>query len=772
MIDIGGKISGVADAAGDIVDAITGESEKGPKVTRSCLIEEVSKHLNPDKQVFPCSIKGDEAIKKAFSEFVPPEIFAATAALGITDLDLGSAVNMVSNVASMMDEADPEEAKELRPICLETLIKGESACQCPNPGSVSATIRPESEEVEAILENDEIPFLVLTGIDAAFLQFVVNLSGIFQKEGGITGSKEEVRIKAIYLYLKSREIMGYGGDEDTPGTTGLFGLGSTERNDDHYHWQNMRAIEKKMDDRSISSTELDLDDKLSWSGFENMVSRCAGALSDIDIKDPIITGSLNAFFDNINEIIGKIDLPFDLPIGDIKGMASISFEGEAADNFDLSQILEQMGITPTAYDGAKTYFLEGLISAAFSPFNVLGWAVKVINWLLALFQAMFTDKDFDTTFKTFPEPDLGKNDFGIFFSCIILDIVFNWLLRLAGDLQFSDMNFSRIGDNFRNFFSAWAPPDDETWTNLKEEKGLLGAFLLYNTEIEGSSGGERIPQNATFMIFDFFMFTFMGYYCMRYLSTSTSVGGNFAGVGRTLLVCLLLTIVHNYIITGVYREVSFNFLWISMFGAIFGIFMFEMFKAIGHWSHLFTVALIGCVIGFAWSALDWRDIVYTALMGFMISAYMASNIGEFGMLNLEDWNETDEAELSREENYTGIKFQLEGGEDVHGIELMLERTTTGRPNFDTQSFFIVNGYLPQNEDSGEALEVPAGKYKVYFTKRKKDGALINLADTDPPEVIKVHSEANTTLVTEIDIPATEAESETPFKIFLQWENVF
>jgi hypothetical protein len=198
--------------------------------------------------------------------------------------------------------------------------------------------------------------------------------------------------------------------------------------------------------------------------------------------------------------------------------------------------------------------------------------------------------------------------------------------------------------------------------------------------------------------------------------------------------------------------------------------MFEMFKAIGQWSHIFVVVLLGAVIGFAWSALDWRDIVYTVLMGFIIMAYMASNVGEFGKLNLEDWNESDEAELSRAENYTGIRFLLSGGENVHGIELMLERTTSDDKTFDTKSYFIVDGYLPKNEDSGEELKVPPGKYKIYFSKRDNNGGIILPTATDPSEVIKVHPEANNTLVTEIDIPATEAESETPFKIFLQWDN--
>ena len=43
---------------------------------------------------------------------------------------------------------------------------------------------------------------------------------------------------------------------------------------------------------------------------------------------------------------------------------------------------------------------------------------------------------------------------------------------------------------------------------------------------------------------------------------------------------------------------------------------------------------------------------------------MASNIGEFGMMPLEDWNETDEAELSREDNYTGIIVEPGSPEEI------------------------------------------------------------------------------------------------------------
>ena len=89
MIDIGGSLGGVADAAGDIVDAITGDDEEGPKVTRSVMSKNVSKHLDPDKQVFPCTIKGDKALKKAVSELVPTTVWAGATALGLFKMDAG-----------------------------------------------------------------------------------------------------------------------------------------------------------------------------------------------------------------------------------------------------------------------------------------------------------------------------------------------------------------------------------------------------------------------------------------------------------------------------------------------------------------------------------------------------------------------------------------------------------------------------------------------------------------------------------------------------------
>jgi hypothetical protein len=765
MIDIGGAL----DAAGDVVDAITGEEEEGPKVTKAVMSKNVSKYLDPDQQVFLCSMKGDQSTRKAMSEFVPTAVWAGAAALGLWKMDAGDIINTASNVLSMFQDADPEGARELRPICLDTLIKGEDACYCPTPTTVTAQVEERSQEVQAILETDTVPFLVLSGMDAAFLKMTVMLGDVFRKNGGIKGGIEEVRIKAIYAFLKIREYVGYSDDRDTPGSFNLFGFGSNNRDNDHYHWQNMSAIDGKMRERGISFDEFDFDEKFSISEFQSMASRCIGALSDVNLSDTFIQDALKNLFGKIEEVIGNLDLPFDIPLGDITG--SFDFSAEAGDS-DLMDYARQLGITPTAFDGAGSYFLDAIVKMAFSPFNMIGWIAKVLNWFLSMCEAIFTDKDFGTTYKTFPEPDLGNNDLGIMLSFIFCDLIFNWLLRPIGAVQFSDMDFSRIRTNFSNFFTAWAPPEnDSNWDRLREEKGLLGAFFLYGTGIGSSESGDgpRLDEDASRLIFDFFMFMFLGYYCMRYLSTSTSVGGNFAGVGRTFAVWLVFTIFHNYIITGVYHEVAFNSLWISLFGIIFGISLFEIFKAIDQWAHIIVYALMAGIIALAWRALEWDDIIYTVLMGIVVMAYMASNIGEFGMMPLEDWNETDEAELSREDNYTGIIFKLSGGKEVHGIELTLERTTSDDSDFETKSYFIVDGYLPKN-DAGEELRVPPGKYKIYFSKREKEGALKNPGDTDGPEIIKVHPAGNNTLVEELDVPETEADSETPFEIFLQWDN--